>query len=67
VTLVPSQSSQCGILGQGDTGSGFSSSTAVSAVCESIVTEHAEKEHLGHQYSTKLMDVSLAAGKRSIK
>ena len=52
VTLVPSQASQCGILGQGGTGTGFSSSTAVSAVSESDVKEHAEKEHLGHQYST---------------
>ena len=52
MTLVPSQASQCGILGQDGTGTGFSSSTAVSAVSESDVKEHAEKEHLGHQYST---------------
>jgi len=52
VILVPSQASQCGILGQGGTGTSFSAATAVSGVCERVVKEDAEKERLGHQYST---------------
>jgi len=52
LTPVSPQASQCGILRQDDIGTGFSSSTAVSAVCDSAVKEQAEKEHLGHQYST---------------
>ena len=51
MTLVTSQSSQRGILGQGNTGTGFSHSTAASAVCGSVVKGHAEK-YLAHQYST---------------
>ena len=52
MTLIPPQASPCEIFGLGDTVTGFSPSTAVSAVCECVVKEHAEKERLGHQYRT---------------